>query len=79
MTPKTSDRLVEDSHMSLKFLAKRRITANCKHQSFIRIEVAGMSREVCEGCGRVSIGYVEEHLLARLTHSAVDSVSGATD
>lgn len=27
----------------------------------MRIEIAGMSREVCENCGRVSVGYVEEH------------------
>ena len=27
----------------------------------MRIEVAGMSREVCESCGRVSLGYVEDH------------------
>lgn len=27
----------------------------------MRIELAGMSREVCASCGRVSVGYVEEH------------------
>ena len=29
----------------------------------MRIEVAGMSREVCETCGRVSLGYVEDHFV----------------
>lgn len=47
--------------MSLRFLTKSRITENCAHESQIRIEVAGMSRDVCERCGRVSVGYVEDH------------------
>lgn len=79
MTPKTFGCGVEDSDMPLKFLAKGRTTANCKHDSVIRIEVAGMSREVCEDCGRVSLGYVEQHLQPIADHSAVDAVSGATD
>lgn len=49
------------SCMALKFLSKRPITTECDHESQIRIEVAGMSREVCESCGRVSVGYVEAH------------------
>ena len=51
--------------MTLK-QAKRRTTAQCNHESVIRIEVAGMSREVCEGCGRVSLAYVEEHFRTKL-------------
>lgn len=26
------------------------------------MEIAGMSRSVCESCGRVSVGYVENHI-----------------
>lgn len=47
--------------MSLRFLTKVRATASCEHESQIRLEVAGMSREVCESCGRVSVDYVEDH------------------
>lgn len=47
--------------MTIHFRSKRRTTSDCKHESFMRIEIAGMSREVCENCGRVSVGFVEEH------------------
>lgn len=48
--------------MTIKFLSKHRSTTDCKHESQMRIEVAGMSREVCEACGKVSVGYIENHL-----------------
>lgn len=48
--------------MTIKFLSKNRPTPNCKHEKQIRTMVAGMSREVCESCGKVSVGYVENHL-----------------
>lgn len=48
--------------MTINFFSKHRSTTECKHESQMRIEVAGMSREVCEACGKVSVGYVESHL-----------------
>jgi hypothetical protein len=45
--------------MTLSFLNKR---SECTHQVKMRIEIAGMSREVCESCGKVSVGYVESHI-----------------
>lgn len=48
--------------MSIKFLSKHRSITDCKHESQMRIEVAGMSREVCEACGKVTVGYIENHL-----------------
>ncbi len=38
----------------------------------MRIEVAGMSREVCESCGRVSLGYVEDHYREWLDEKSED-------
>jgi hypothetical protein len=40
------------------------MTTECTHEKQMRIEVAGMSREVCESCGRVSVGFVDDHLHA---------------
>jgi len=45
--------------MTLSFLNKR---SECTHRVQMRIEIAGMSREVCESCGKVSVGYVESHI-----------------
>jgi hypothetical protein len=28
----------------------------------MRMEISGLSREVCEACGKVSVGYVANHL-----------------
>lgn len=61
MAPKVDAALADLSLMALNFLTKRRSTSNCEHKSLMRIEVAGMSREVCEACGRVRLGYVESH------------------
>lgn len=47
--------------MTLSFLSKRRLTADCSHSNQMRIEIAGMSREVCEACGKVTVSYVEVH------------------
>lgn len=47
--------------MTLSFLSKRRLTADCTHSNQMRIEIAGMSREVCEACGKVTVSYIEEH------------------
>ena len=47
--------------MTLSFLSKRRLNADCSHSNQIRIEIAGMSREFCEACGKVTVSYVEEH------------------
>ncbi len=48
--------------MTIKFLTKRRTAVECDHPSQIRTETAGMRRQVCETCGRVSVGYVGNHL-----------------
>lgn len=44
--------------MGFGFKAKQRTTETCPHTNQVTIEVAGMSRSVCESCGRVSVGYV---------------------
>lgn len=61
MAPKFHVGEADLSPMALNFLTKRRMTSNCAHKSLVRIEVAGMSREVCAECGRVSLGYIEPH------------------
>lgn len=53
---------VDEIHMTIKFLSKNRAITNCTHETQIRTMVAGMSREVCNACGKVSVGYVENHL-----------------
>ncbi len=53
---------VDEIHMTIKFLSKHGLADECKHESQMRIEIAGMSREVCESCGKVSVGYVKNHL-----------------
>lgn len=35
---------------------------DCEHRFRMRTEIAGLSREVCESCGKVSVGYVESHI-----------------
>lgn len=62
MTLDVSSLPVDEIHMAIKFLSKQRSIADCKHESQMRIEVAGMSREVCESCGKVSVGYIKNHL-----------------
>ncbi|HEX6221791.1 MAG TPA: hypothetical protein VF115_11915 [Acidimicrobiia bacterium] len=48
--------------MSLSFRSKRRNADKCSHPTQIRLEIAGMSRAVCEDCGRVSVTYIDDHL-----------------
>ena len=47
--------------MTINFKGRTRSTATCSHKSQMRIEVAGMSRSVCETCGRVTLGFVDNH------------------
>lgn len=47
--------------MTFRLNNKRRSAANCAHDSQVTIEIAGMSRSVCEACGRVSVSYVDTH------------------
>lgn len=61
--------------MTLNFMAKRRMTAGCAHDHQMRIEVAGMSREVCESCGRVSVAYVGDHFQKDLDQIPSDTTS----
>lgn len=78
MTPKNCQES-DDAHlMTIKFRSKRRTTSECTHETSMRIEVAGMSREVCEACGRVSVGFVEEHFSPEGAH-AVESKAESTD
>lgn len=44
--------------MGFGFKTRQRTTETCLHTNQVTIEVAGMSRSVCESCGRVSVGYV---------------------
>ncbi len=62
MTLEFSSPPVDEIYMTIKFLSKNRATTNCAHETQIRTMVAGMSREVCKACGKVSVGYVENHL-----------------
>lgn len=43
----------------------------CSHTSEIRMEIAGMSRSVCERCGRVSVTYIDDHLRRTRSNQAV--------
>ncbi len=58
--------------MTLSFLNKR---STCEHRFQMRIEIAGMSREVCESCGKVSVAYVESHLSAERAQALNESVA----
>jgi hypothetical protein len=44
--------------MAFRFKTKQRATSTCPHTDQVKIEVAGLSRSVCESCGRVSVEYV---------------------
>ena len=68
MTPKICQASDDGHLMNVKFRSKRRATSDCTHETSMRIEVAGMSREVCEACGRVSVGFVEEHFSPETAH-----------
>ena len=48
--------------MTINFRNRRRAITDCPHNETVRTETAGMSREVCEACGHVSVGFVEDHL-----------------
>lgn len=61
MAPKICQTPPISSHMTLNFRQRRRTTSECTHRNSMRIEIAGMSREVCENCGNVSVGYVDDH------------------
>lgn len=64
--------------MTINFRSRRRTTSDCEHETSMRIEVAGMSREVCESCGRVSVGFVEEHFSPEGAQ-AVESKAACSD
>jgi hypothetical protein len=44
--------------MGFGFKTKKRAEETCPHTDQVTIEVAGLSRSVCESCGRVSVVYV---------------------
>jgi hypothetical protein len=72
MTPKLPALIDDDWGMTINFRSMRRpTTPPCDHESQIRTEIAGMSRSVCETCGRVSVGYVGNHFLYATTEDDV--------
>ena len=46
--------------MAFNFKTKSRPEVICAHQNTVTLEVAGLSRSVCESCGKVSVGYVSD-------------------
>lgn len=48
--------------MSKNFRSRLRSMDKCSHTREMRTEIAGMSRSVCEDCGRVSVTYIDDHL-----------------
>lgn len=57
--------------MTINFRSIRRVTPECAHESQVRTEIAGLSRQVCETCGRVSLGYVRNHFAYPETEESV--------
>ena len=57
-----------------KFLSKRSITSDCKHETQMKLEVAGMSRAVCELCGKISVGYVADHFQVEQAQEVEDAI-----
>lgn len=46
--------------MGFRFSTRQRATTLCGHTTEVTIEVAGLSRSVCESCGRVSVVFVKD-------------------
>lgn len=65
----------------MSFLTKRRPTTACEHTDQVTFEIAGMSRSVCEDCGKVSVGYVEDHFSPERIYEVAEMLSslGASD
>lgn len=55
--------------MTIHFLTKRRATLDCSHETQMTIEIAGLSRGVCETCGKVSVSYVGEHFKSEMAQA----------
>jgi hypothetical protein len=60
--------------MTKRFLSRHRTDPNCTHQSRLRTEVAGMSREVCQTCGKVTVGYIEDHFQPGRTQAVEEAI-----
>lgn len=71
MTPKIFAHPDDESDMTINFRSLRRVTPECEHETEIKTEIAGLSRTVCESCGRVSVGYVGNHFLYDTTEDEV--------
>jgi hypothetical protein len=65
--------------MTLNFLSKRRHMTDCSHKSQMKIEIAGMSREVCESCGKVTVSFVDEHFSRERAQELAERSVGADD
>ncbi|HEU4894495.1 MAG TPA: hypothetical protein VFT85_01555 [Acidimicrobiia bacterium] len=45
----------------------------------MKIEIAGMSREVCELCGKITVSYVEDHFNPERVQELAERSSGSSD
>jgi len=68
---------VDEEHMTINFLSKRRHTTDCSHTTQMKIEIAGMSREVCESCGKVTVSYVDEHFSRERAQKLAERSAGS--
>jgi hypothetical protein len=79
MAPRNRTVSADATGMSLKFLTKQRPVTHCDHPSEVRLEIAGLSRSVCESCGRVSVGYVKDHFRSSRAHELLEIGSDEDD
>lgn len=64
--------------MGFSFTTKQRAPVLCGHDSEITLQIAGLSRSVCESCGRVSVSYVRDAYPSEWTElEGVPSFEGA--
>lgn len=62
--------------MTINFRNRRRAINDCTHEETVRTETAGMSREVCESCGHVSVGFVADHRAHIETQDSAETAVG---
>ena len=65
--------------MTLNFLSQRRLTTDCGHAAQMKIEIAGMSREVCELCGKITVSYVEDHFSPHRAQELAERSTSSSD
>jgi hypothetical protein len=79
MAPRNRAVSADATGMSRKFLTRQRPVTHCDHPSEVRLEIAGLSRSVCESCGRVSVGYVKDHFRSSRAHELLEIGSDEDD